>query len=204
MIHITLSGDIFLKSRRTQPRMIKRVIANLTEALHSVGYDGPVERLGSHRFAISPHQHVDAVVDAATRVFGTASIDTVEEVPAEDLDTLAAGIAARSADRVRGKTFGVRVKRRGRHEWRSYDLASRTGTLLVEAGGTVYLDDPEEWVNVTVLDDRAFLVAQHRKGAGGLPIGSQGPVLSLVSGGFDSIVAAWMMMSRGCPVEYVH
>ncbi|MFB3049281.1 MAG: hypothetical protein ACE1Z9_03930, partial [Acidimicrobiia bacterium] len=101
MIHITLSGDIFLKSRRTQPRMIKRVVANLTEALHSVGYDGPFERLGSHRFAISPDQHVDAVVDAATRVFGTASIDTVEEVPAEDLDTLAAGIAARSADRVR-------------------------------------------------------------------------------------------------------
>ncbi len=204
MIHITLSGDIFLKSRRTQPRMIKRVVANLTEALHRVGYDGPFERLGSHRFAISPHQDVDAVVDAATRVFGTGSIDTVEEVPAEDLDTLAAGIAARSADRVRGKTFGVRVKRRGRHEWRSYDLASRTGTLLVEAGGTVYLDDPDEWVNVTVLDDRAFLIAQHRKGAGGLPIGSQGPVLSLVSGGFDSIVAAWMMMSRGCPVEYVH
>ena len=204
MIHITLSGDIFLKSRRTQPRMIKRVVANLTQALDSVGYDGPVERLGSHRFAIFPDGSTDAVVDAATRVFGTASIDTVEEVSAEDLDALAAAIAARSADRVRGKTFGVRVKRRGHHEWRSYDLASRTGTLLVQAGGTVYLDDPDEWVNVTVLDDRAFLIAEHHKGAGGLPVGTQGAVLSLISGGFDSVVAAWMMMSRGCPVEYVH
>ena len=82
--------------------MIKRVVANLTEALGSVGYEGPVERLGSHRFAIFPDVNIDAVVDAATRVFGTASIDTVEEVPAGDLDALAAASDARAAHRARG------------------------------------------------------------------------------------------------------
>jgi tRNA uracil 4-sulfurtransferase len=204
MLHITLSGDIFLKSRRTQSRMIKRVLANLATALDQAGFDGALERLGSHRFALQPGSHRDDVIDAAGRVFGIASIDTVEEVEAVDLDVLAGAVADAAAARVDGKTFGVRVKRLGSHDWQSGDLAVRAGALLVQAGGTVDLDDPDEWVAVTVLQDRAFLVTDRDKGPGGLPIGTQAPVLSLVSGGFDSIVASWMMMSRGCPVDFVH
>ena len=204
MIHVTLSGDIFLKSRRTQPRMIKRVLANLGKALAEAGYTGGLERLGSHRFALDPGSDADGVVDNASRVFGVASIDTVEEVSAANLDSLASAVAAAAEERVVGKTFGVRIKRRGTHDWRSYDLASLAGQLLVDAGGSVDLDDPDEWVEVTVLDDRAFLVADHRRGPAGLPIGTQEPVLSLISGGFDSIVAAWMLMSRGCSIDYVH
>ncbi len=204
MIHVTLSGDIFLKSRRTQPRMIKRAMANLDAALATTGYGGRPERIGSHRFVLEPGDHADAVVAVATRVFGVASVDRVVEVPAGDLHVLADAVAASAAPRVAGRTFGVRVKRRGEHEWRSYDLASAAGARLVDAGGTVDLDAPDEWIDVTVLDGRAFLIAEHSKGAGGLPIGTQGTVLSLISGGFDSVVAAWMMMSRGCPVEFVH
>lgn len=204
MIHLTLSGDIFLKSRRTQPRMIKRAVGNLRTALEGAGFTGELDRLGSHRYAIEPGEHQEAVIDAAARVFGIASIDSVEEVPATDLDALAAGVAEAAAERVSGKTFGVRVKRRGGHEWRSGDLATRAGTLLVRAGGSVDLNDPDEWVEVTVIDERAFLVSDHRKGPAGLPIGTQAPALALVSGGFDSVVAAWMMMSRGCSIDFVH
>ena len=204
MIHVTLSGDIFLKSRRTQPRMIKRAIANLGEALSSAGYVGELERLGSHRFAFDPGPETGPVVEAASRVFGVAAINTVEEVPGEDLGVLASAVAEASTARVAGRTFGIRVKRRGNHDWGSYDLAVEAGNLLVEAGGVVDLDHPDEWIDVTVLDDRAFLVADRVKGPAGLPIGSQESVLGLVSGGYDSIVAAWMLMSRGCPVDYVH
>ena len=96
------------------------------------------------------------------------------------------------------------MKRRGDHSWKSYDLASKAGKLLVEAGGTVDLDDPEEPVDITVLDHRAFLVVDRSPGPGGLPVGTQEPLLVLISGGYDSVVAAWMMMSRGSPVEFVH
>lgn len=204
MIHITLSGDIFLKSRRTQPRMIKRLLANLQLALAEAECDAPIERLGSHRFALDPGERTDAVIERAMRVFGIASVDEVEELAGGDLEDLAVEIANLTSERVSGKTFGVRVKRRGNHSWKSHDLASRSGALLVEAGGTVNLDDPQEPVNVMVLDDRAFLVVVHHRGPGGLPVGTQEPVFGLISGGFDSVVAAWMMMSRGCPVEFVH
>ena len=204
MIHLTLSGDIFLKSRRTQPRMIKHVLSSLQLALDEAGCEAPLERLGSHRFALDPGDRTEAVVERVTKVFGIASVDEMEELAADDLDDLASEIARLTRDRVSGRTFGVRVKRRGPHPWKSYDLASRSGALLVEAGGTVHLDDPQEPVDVIVLDDRAFLVIAHHRGPGGLPVGTQEPVLCLISGGFDSVVAAWMMMSRGCPVEFVH
>lgn len=204
MIHITLSGDIFLKSRRTQPRMIKRVVASLRVALDEAGWNGRLERIGSHRFALDPGSDTEAIVQRATRVFGVASVDEMVELEAGDLDHLAAEVARLTRKRVSGRTFGVRVKRRGTHAWKSYDLAARTGSLLVETGGIVNLDDPQEPVEVTVLDDRAFLVVERHRGPGGLPIGAQEPVLVLISGGFDSVVAAWMMMSRGSPVEFVH
>ena len=204
MIHITLSGDIFLKSRRTQPGMIRRVLANVRQAASEAGCDARLEKLGSHRFAMEPGARTADVVDRVSRVFGVASVNEMLELDGGDLDHLAAEVAQHTRDRVAGRTFGIRVKRRGEHPWRSYDLACKAGDLLVGAGGTVDLDDPEEPVEITVLDDRAFLVIEHHGGPGGLPVGTQEPLLALISGGYDSVVAAWMMMSRGTPVEFVH
>ncbi len=204
MIHITLSGDIFLKSRRTQPPMIRCVVASLRQALGEAGCDVPLDRLGSHRFALEPGDRVDEVIERASRVFGVASVDEMVELDGGDLDHLSEEIARHAGERVAGRTFGIRVKRRGNHTWRSYDLVCKAGDLLVAAGGTVHLDNPEEPVEITVLDDRAFLFVERHRGPGGLPVGTQEPLLALISGGFDSVVAAWMMMSRGSPVEFVH
>jgi len=204
VIHITLSGDIFLKSRRTQPGMIRRVLANVRQAVGEAGCDASLEKLGSHRFAVEAGDLIDDVVERATRVFGIASVNEMVELDGGDVDHLATEVARHTRDRVAGHTFGICVKRRGNHPWRSYDLACKAGDLLVEAGGTVNLDNPEEPVEITVLDNRAFLAVARHRGPGGLPVGTQEPLLVLISGGFDSVVAAWMMMSRGSPVEFVH
>lgn len=203
MIHVTLSGDIFLKSRRTQPRMVERTRANLDAALERTGVPASVDRIGRHRFRVTAEGQ-SPIVEAAARVFGVASVDTVVEVAADDLDQLADRVVELAADRVRGKTFAVRVKRRGKHTWRSLDLARLAGDGLVRAGGSVCLDDPDVEVAVRVLGREGFVVEEHRRGPGGLPLGSQEAVLAMVSGGFDSTVASWMMMSRGCSVEFVH
>jgi thiamine biosynthesis protein ThiI len=204
VIHVTLSGDIFLKSKRTQPGMIQRVLANMRQAIAEAGCDAPIEKIGSYRFSIDAGEQTGDVVEHLTRVFGIASVTEMIELDGGDLGHLAAQVAHHTQARVAGRTFGVRVKRRGDHPWKSYDLASTAGKLLVEAGGTVDLDDPEEPVEVTVLDHRAFLAVDRSPGPGGLPVGTQEPLLVLISGGYDSVVAAWMMMSRGSPVEFVH
>lgn len=204
-LHVTLSGDIYLKSRRTQQRLIRRVRANLDRALRSVGYTGPVTRLGTHRFGLAPAaDSIEAVRSAALRVFGVGSVDVVVEAAYETMDDLARTVGTFSADRVRGRTFAARVKRRGSHTWNSMDLARAIGAELIDIGRSVDLTNPEESVDVTVLNDKAFIVLHHERGAGGLPIGTQDRVLCLISGGFDSVVAAWMLMSRGCTVDFVH
>jgi thiamine biosynthesis protein ThiI len=205
-VHLTLSGDVYLKSRRTQKKLISRARNNLGDALDRAGYRGSVERIGLHRYQLHPAdaESLHHATTIATQMFGFGSVETVAEIPFGSLDELAHTVADVSAQRVAGRTFAVRVKRRGTHEWRSTELAVAAGTQLVAAGGRVDLDAPEVTVRVSILDDHAFVVTDHERGAGGLPLGTQERVLCLLSGGFDSVVAAWMLMSRGCPVDFVH
>lgn len=205
ILHVTLSGDIFLKSRRTQKGLIRRVRANLEHAIRSTGPDVPLRRIGSHRFEVRvPTDRVEMITASLARVFGIASIDAVREIPFTSFDSLVDEVASTMSGRVAGRTFAVRPKRRGTHDWNSQDLARAAGTKLVAAGGKVDLTQPEVTVSVSVLDDRAFVIDGHTPGASGLPVGSQDRVLCLLSGGFDSVVAAWMLMSRGCRVDFVH
>lgn len=204
-LHITLSGDIYLKSRNTQKHLIKRIRRNLETAVRSAGYIGSMTRIGTHRFELEASwETVDEVRSSAVRVFGVSSVDTVTNVAFDDISDLAEAVGQLAMASVSGRTFAARVKRRGSHDWSSVDLARLIGSELHSTSAGVDLSDPEVEVHVTVLEEKAFLVLDHQRGAGGLPLGTQDRVLCLVSGGFDSVVAAWMLMSRGCPVDFVH
>jgi thiamine biosynthesis protein ThiI len=204
-LHVTLSGDVYLKSRRTQKRLIERVLTNLGMATRQAGYEGTTRRIGTHRFELTvPTSVVEAVRCAALTVFGVSSVDTVRHIEFSNIDDLARTVGEMCADRVRGRTFAARVKRRGTHDWNSMDLARLIGSELIGASAGVDLSSPDVEVSVAVLDQEAYLVIDHQRAAGGLPLGTQDRVLCLVSGGFDSVVAAWMLMSRGCPVDFVH
>jgi thiamine biosynthesis protein ThiI len=194
-----LSPDIFLKSRRTRAAMLRVLFENLETAL---GPGATVERWPGHRLRFTGP--APDPVTAASRVFGIAAVQRMAPVPFGSVDELAERVAEMSASRVAGKTFAVRPKRTGVHEWRSRDLAVRLGDLLRAEGGTVDLGAPEVTVEIRINGDEAAYVADTVPGPGGLPLGSQDGALVLLSGGIDSPVAAWMMMSRGCPIDVVH
>jgi len=98
----------------------------------------------------------------------------------------------------------VRVHRVGDHPFTSRDVAAAVGAALAAAGGTVDLEKPEVEFFVEVRGDKAYLYTEVVEGPGGLPLGSEGKVLALVSGGIDSPVAAWMLMRRGAHVDVFH
>ncbi|MEJ2185682.1 MAG: THUMP domain-containing protein, partial [Gemmatimonadota bacterium] len=77
------------------------------------------------------------------------------------------------------------------------------GAALLPHSAGVDLDHPDLVVRVEVRDDRAYLFGDRIDGAGGLPLGVEGRALGLISGGYDSAVAAWLLLKRGVNLDYV-
>lgn len=104
------------------------------------------------------------------------------------------------------RTFAVRVKRGNKqYPVTSQDLEREIGASIVEATGLgVDLEHPDLTVAVEIVEDTAFVLLERVEGPGGLPVGVSGRVLMLLSSGFDSPVAAWRMMKRGCVTDFIH
>ncbi len=69
---------------------------------------------------------------------------------------------------------------------------------------TVDLNEPELEIHIEIRQEGAFLFSDAMPGAGGLPVGSSGKALLMLSGGIDSPVAGWLTMKRGVRLEAVH
>src|SRR5690606_22604221 len=66
----------------------------------------------------------------------------------------------------------------------------------------VQLKDPDITVRLEVVGQQCYILRSHRQGLGGFPLGSQDGVLSLVSGGFDSVVASYLTNKRGLTTHF--
>lgn len=213
---LTLSGEIHTKAPRTRRRFGRVLQDNLRDVLARrapetrlvqegrrllVDVDGDAAVAGASSEDDHPLQRAGL---AAVSVFGIQRADLAVELPADSLDALVARLADLARDRVAGRTFAVRATRRGSHAWTSGDLARRLGDALLADSAGVDLDDPQAEVVVEVYGEVAYLVERRWDGFGGAPLGTQEPVLSLLSGGFDSPVASWMLMRRGSPVHFFH
>ena len=105
------------------------------------------------------------------------------------------------------RTFKVEAKRSDkRFPLKSPEIAAEVGGVLLEACPRMRVDvrEPDITVKVEVREEHAYVHAAQQKGAGGMPVGSNGRGLLLLSGGIDSPVAAYMMAKRGVIIEALH
>jgi len=196
---VRFAGEVTTKARGTRHRFQERLARNCRDALRSHGIEGRVRKRWSRLFVEAEDP---AARELLARVFGVSSFSPLEgECPAE-LEAIVETGARLYSERVRGRTYAVRARRAGDHPFRSYDVQRDLGAAL-NPGAEVDLDDPEVEVRVEVRDERAYLFSERVRGAGGLPLGVQGKALCLISGGYDSAVAAWMTLRRGVEVEYL-
>lgn len=87
----------------------------------------------------------------------------------------------------------------------SPEVNRRVGALIVEAtGAPVDLGNPDVTVHIQIYPKGVYIFARRIDGPGGLPVGTGGRVMALLSGGIDSPVAAHMMLRRGCDVTFLH
>jgi thiamine biosynthesis protein ThiI len=104
-------------------------------------------------------------------------------------------------------SFAVRVHRVDkRFPVVSSQLETWLGTAIRERTDwdKVRLNDPDQRISVDIYSDSVFFYAERPRGIGGLPVGTSGPVLGLLSGGIDSPVASYLLTRRGCNVDWIH
>lgn len=105
------------------------------------------------------------------------------------------------------KTFKVNAKRSDKaFPMKSPEICMELGGKLLDKFPhlTVDVKNPEVTVTVEIRDENAFVHAENIKGAGGLPVGSSGKAMLLLSGGIDSPVAGYMMAKRGVHIAAIH
>ena len=147
--------------------------------------------------------------DRLARVFGVANFALAHEVPLADAGAALARLGDAILARLAGRpvpSFRVDTKRSDkRFALLSPEVNRVLGARIQEVtGAPVDLKHAALTVAVDILPGRAHFSLEKVPGAGGLPVGSSGRVLALLSGGIDSPVAAWRMMRRGCRVYFVH
>lgn len=192
-------SEIGTKSRPVAGRMRSRLRDRVAERLaYEAIEDAAVETIPG-RVLVATEHAADAA-PALAELPGVASTSPARRVPAE-FDALAAA----TDDLTVESPFAVRVNTAGDQPFASEDLEGELGAHIQErTGAAVDLETPATTVEVDVRDEGAFVFSERYAGPGGFPVGSQDPLVALISGGIDSPVAAYAAMCRGVDIEPVY
>ncbi|OPY52094.1 MAG: thiamine biosynthesis protein ThiI [Methanosaeta sp. PtaU1.Bin060] len=195
-MYLVRYSEIALKSVPVRRRWEDVLVSNIRRALPDV-------RARKERGRIWLDGPVDP--EKLARVFGIVSFSEVEHCKLEELRDRILDFCERTG-LGRARTFALRLRRVGCHPFRSQEKTIELADLILERfqGLKVDLDHPEATVYVEIREGDAYLFRDAVKGAGGLPLGVEGKLVALFSGGIDSPVAAWMMMKRGCKIIPVY
>ena len=144
------------------------------------------------------------LIELLQRIPGIHHFLEVDEKPFTDLHDIFEQTLQDVGSLLENKTFCVRVKRKGKHNFSSIEAERYIGGGLNQhiATAKVKLTNPDVTVRVEIENDKMMLVKARHTGIGGYPIGTQEDVLSLISGGFDSGVSSYMLIRRGSRVHY--
>jgi len=200
LILIRQAPEMYLKSTATRRRFRRILMRNLRAALRDIPHRFRVEQ--GHIMLETPK--VETACQVLPQVFGLGSFSPIDRVldAKADLDSLCQTAEALYRETVRGRRYAVRCKRHGTSRLSSREVECRIGAVL-NGPGKVDLSNPDIVIHVDLHPAHSYLHSQRVECANGLPIGTQGRVLALMSGGFDSAVAAWYLMRRGANVDYL-
>ncbi|TQS30910.1 tRNA uracil 4-sulfurtransferase ThiI [Microbispora sp. KK1-11] len=202
-------GEVVLKGRNREIFEM-RLRANIKHALkdHRVDIRQRHGVIALFLPAGTAMEEAEAVAARVADVPGIVLVHLAWRV-AKDPDSItkaAIELIGDSDEVARKARFAVRSRRRDkRFPLRSNELDRVVGGAINDTYGLpVDLSNPELTVHIEVDKDEAFLFTGGRPGQGGLPVGSSGRALALLSGGIDSPVAAYRMMRRGLRVDFLH
>lgn len=196
-------GELGIKSPRVRRRFEKKLVSNIKSSFECE------IKVNQGRVFIKPTNY-DEAINKLGNVFGIVSfspaISTITHFDkiANDIEIYVEKLESEGL--ISSKTpFAIRSRRVGEHDFTSQQLGAFAGSVVVKKiGAPVDLTNPQLEIYVEVRQDETYIYHQKIAGPGGLPVGTQGKLVVLLSGGIDSPVAAYMMMKRGCQITALH
>jgi len=209
-------GEIGLKGKN-RASFEQRLQGNIARRLASEDLHWHVHKARGYLFVIVPGNQAsrcDAALDALRSTPGVVWAAPACWLPARELDgegglpAIEAPLLELARETFRpGARFRMRVKRADkRFPVSSTELQKRFGAAVLQQTPweAVDLERPDQVFHVDIYSDSVYVYGNRVPGMGGLPVGSTGHALTLLSGGIDSPVAAWLMAKRGCSVDFIH
>lgn len=148
----------------------------------------------------------DEIVNVLKAVFGIRYFSFIEEVKRDEGEIVKK--VGKMIEHVKAqghKTVRFDTKRSDKKfPLNSPELNAKFGEVANKLGLKVDYRNALETIFVEITAEKCFVYSEKVRGHGGLPVGTSGKVLCLLSGGIDSPVAAWLMMKRGCKVDFIH
>ncbi len=196
-------GEVGLKGRN-RSRFINNLRGNIKRKLAPVLGRPVVTTPFGRMFLELPEEHDFAQVAAALgRVFGLVSFSPVVEVPL-DIDAISEAALTELTQNQLPTSFMVKSRR----SLKSFPLTSpeingKVGGYILKHHPELEVDltNPQREVHVEIRKEGAYVFSRILPAPGGLPVGSGGKGMLLLSGGIDSPVAGWLAMKRGLEVE---
>ena len=195
-------GEIGIKSEQVRRKYERLLVKNIEAMLsdNGIGYEG----VSRERGRIFVQSSDPRALEAVSRVFGVVSASPVA-VTGTDIKEVCDKAAEMGREIMGGgQSFAIRARRATEYQYTSQEIGRICGDAVFEAvkdrNPRVDLKRPDHEIFVEVREDRSYVFSKIVKGVGGMPFGSQGRMVALISGGIDSPVAAWLMMRRGCPI----
>lgn len=195
-------GELFLKSEGVRRYYVKILTGSIHTALDAAGLEHVIHQHRG-RILISGEES-ESIANIVSHIFGVVGVAQCICIPTDKEE-----IARTAANLSRGKlqagmTFAVRARRSGVEGFNSQELAAYVGSALWFEGLTVDLNQPDYAMYVEARPWGTLIYDTILPGPGGLPLGTQARVLSLLSAGIDSPVASWLVMRRGCPTTFLN
>ncbi|WP_139684610.1 tRNA uracil 4-sulfurtransferase ThiI [Vibrio tasmaniensis] len=197
--------EIFIKSESVRKRFTKILERNIRTILQRRTESVAVfNRRDYIEVTSESDKYFKETLEVLTQTPGIHHSLEVQQSEFKDLHHIYEQVLERSGALIEGKTFSVRAKRRGKHDFTSIELERYVGGGLNQAveSAKVKLKNPDVTVKVEVENEKLNQVIERHKGLGGFPLGTQEDLLSLISGGFDSGVSSYLHIKRGSKVHY--
>lgn len=204
---VKLQAEITIKSRPVRKRFTKILESNVKNVLRRVD-EQVTTRMNWDNIEVNTANNTPEnrlkLINTLKSIPGIPLFIEVQQTNFTDLHDIYEKTLAVHAKTIENKSFCVRVKRTGSHDFNSIKVEQYVGGGLNQQveSARVKLSKPDVTVHLEIKNENLFIVTERHQGMGGFPIATQEDVLSLMSGGFDSGVASYQMIKKGARTHY--